>query len=98
MRSGDVLRVADVVREHANRGGDRVAIRHGERALSYGELDERSSRLARALLELGVRDGSRVAYLDRTAPELVELLFARARSERSRSRSTGVSRCRSSVV
>jgi long-chain acyl-CoA synthetase len=76
MLSGDDLRVADVVREHAERRGDQVAIRHGERALSYAELDERSSRLARALRELGVRDGSRVAYLDRTAPELVELLFA----------------------
>jgi acyl-CoA synthetase (AMP-forming)/AMP-acid ligase II len=76
MRSGDDLRVADVVREHALRRGDTVALRHGDRALTYAMLDERSNRLSRALLELGVRDGSRVAYLDRTAPELVELLFA----------------------
>jgi len=53
-----------------------AGVSHGKRALSYAELDERSSCLARALLELGVRYGSRVAYLDRTAPELVELLFA----------------------
>jgi long-chain acyl-CoA synthetase len=76
MRSGDDLRVADVVREHAARRGEVVALRHGDRALTYAALDERSNRLAQALLELGVGDGSRVAYLDRTAPELVELLFA----------------------
>ena len=40
------------------------------------ELDERSNRLAQALLAAGVGKGSRVAYLDRTAPEVVELLFA----------------------
>jgi long-chain acyl-CoA synthetase len=76
VRSGRDLRVADVVREHAAQRGDRVAIRHGDRALTYAELDERSSRLAQALLAGGVSDGSRVAYLDRTAPEVVELLFA----------------------
>ena len=76
MLSGDDLRVADVVREHAARRGDTIAVRHGSRTLTYTALDERSNRLARALLELGVREGSRVAYLDRTAPELLDLLFA----------------------
>ena len=76
MESGDKLRVADVVREAASTRGDHVAIRHRERELTYAELDERSSRLAQALLAAGVREGSRVAYLDRTAPEIVELLFA----------------------
>ena len=76
MRPGDDLRVADVVREHAANRGDTIAIRHGARTLTYAALDERSNRLARGLLDLGARDGSRIAYLDRTAPELVELLFA----------------------
>ena len=40
------------------------------------ELDERSNRLAQALLAAGVGPGTRVAHLDRTAPEVVELLFA----------------------
>jgi acyl-CoA synthetase (AMP-forming)/AMP-acid ligase II len=73
---GSDLRVADVVRTLADRRGDRVAIQHGERTVTYGEFDERSSRLAQALLATGVRKGSRVAYLDRTAPEVIELLFA----------------------
>jgi long-chain acyl-CoA synthetase len=79
VRRGDELRVADVVREHAAERGDRVALRHGDRALTYAELDERSSRLARALLAAGVGEGGRVAYLDRTAPEVVELLLAVAK-------------------
>jgi long-chain acyl-CoA synthetase len=73
---GSDLRVADVVRTLAERRGDRVAIRHGDRTVTYRELDRRSNRLARALLATGVRRGSRVAYLDRTAPEVIELLFA----------------------
>ncbi len=76
MKLGDELRVADVVREHAAARPDHVAVRHRDRELTYAELDDRSNRLARALLDTGVRAGSRVAYLDRTAPEIVELLFA----------------------
>ena len=76
---GDELRVADVVRQFATERGDRVAIRHRDRELTYGELDERSNRLAQALLGSGARAGSRIAYLDRTAPEVVELLFAAAK-------------------
>jgi long-chain acyl-CoA synthetase len=70
------VRVADVIRRHAAQRPEAVALRHGERELSYAELDERSSRLAQALLARGVGAGTRVAYLDRSSPEVVELLFA----------------------
>jgi long-chain acyl-CoA synthetase len=76
VQRGDRLRVADVVRTYASTLGDHVALRHHDRELTYAELDERSNRLARALLNIGVGEESRVAYLDRTAPEVVELLFA----------------------
>jgi len=68
--------VADVVRRAAARRGDHVALRSEAGALSYAELDERSSRLAQALRGAGVVRGSRVAHLARTGPEVVELLFA----------------------
>src|SRR5262249_57388563 len=48
----------------------------GSRTVTYSALDDRSNRLAQALLSAGVRAGDRVAHLDRTAPEVVELLFA----------------------
>ncbi len=76
MALGDELRVADVIRRQARERPEVVAIRHGRRALTYRELDERSNRLAQALLAAGVRPGSRVAHLDRTGPEVIELLFA----------------------
>ena len=76
---GDELRVADVLRHQARERRGRVAIKHGSRSLTFAELDERSSRLAQALLAAGVGPGSRVAHLDRTAPEVVELLFAAAK-------------------
>jgi long-chain acyl-CoA synthetase len=72
----ETLRVADVVRGHARSRPDVIAIRCGPRSLTYAELDDRSNRLAQALLEAGVQPGDRVAHLDRTAPEIVELLFA----------------------
>src|SRR5215217_3746753 len=72
----DELRVADVIREMAAARPEAVAIRHGDRALTYGELDERSNRLAQALSAAGARRGSRIAHLDRSSPEVVELLAA----------------------
>jgi long-chain acyl-CoA synthetase len=79
MLRGNAFRVADVVRVHAAERGDVVALRHGERELTYAELDERTSRLAQAMLAAGAGPGARVAYLDRTAPEAVELLLAAAK-------------------
>jgi long-chain acyl-CoA synthetase len=76
---GSQFRVADVVRVHAAQRGDAVALRHGERSLTYAELDERTNRLAQAMLAAGAGAGARVAYLDRTAPEAVELLLAAAK-------------------
>ncbi len=71
------VRVADVIRRHAAQRPEAVALRlAAERELTYGELDERSNRIARALLARGVGAGTRVAYLDRSSPEVVELLFA----------------------
>ena len=76
MPLGDELRVADVVRRVAAERGDVVAVRQGPRTLTYAELDERSNRLAQALRARGIGPGVRVAHLDRTGPEVVELLFA----------------------
>ena len=45
---GAELRVADVVRRAAAERGGAVALRHGARAITYRELDERTNRLAQA--------------------------------------------------
>jgi long-chain acyl-CoA synthetase len=70
------MRVGDVIRRHAAERPEVVALRHAGLELRYGDLDERSNRLGQALLASGVGAGTRVAYLDRSSPEIVELLFA----------------------
>ena len=70
------VRVADIVRRWAHARPGVIALRHGDRSLTYAELNERSNRLAQALLGDGVADGDRVGYLGRSAPEVIELLFA----------------------
>jgi long-chain acyl-CoA synthetase len=76
MEASADVRVADVVRRTARERPEVVALRHGERELTYGQLDARSSQLAHALLGHGIGEGARVAYLGRSAPEVIELLCA----------------------
>jgi fatty-acyl-CoA synthase len=54
----------------------RLAIVHGNRSLTYGEVSARVTRLANALRSLGVRRGDRVAYIGPNHPALAETLFA----------------------
>jgi long-chain acyl-CoA synthetase len=79
MEASAGVRVADVVRRFAVERPAHVALRHGARELTYAQLDERSNRLTQALLAGGVGEGSRVAYLGGSAPEVIELLFAVAK-------------------
>ncbi|NLE82543.1 MAG: amino acid adenylation domain-containing protein [Rhodococcus sp.] len=57
----------------AARNSDAPALIDGDRVVSYGELDERSNRLARLLLGLGVRRGAVVAL---GMPRSVEFVLA----------------------
>jgi fatty-acyl-CoA synthase len=60
----------------ARRAPERVALRYRQRAITYGEVCERSTRLAHALAGLGVGKGARVAYLGHNHPAFVESMFA----------------------
>ena len=57
----------------------RPALTYEDRCLTYGDLDARSSRVARALLHDGVQPGDRVAILDKNTPEFFELQFGAAK-------------------
>jgi long-chain acyl-CoA synthetase len=71
--------VAGIIREQAALRGDKVAIVYGDRRITYRELEERSSRVARALLDAGVEPQDHVAFLDMNGPEYFEVLFGCAK-------------------
>jgi fatty-acyl-CoA synthase len=54
---------------------EKVAVRYGERSLTYRELAAEATRLAQALRAAGVRPGDRVAYLLPNVPEMVVAHF-----------------------
>ncbi|MFJ7077148.1 long-chain fatty acid--CoA ligase [Streptomyces sp. NPDC098781] len=54
----------------------RTALIHGDTTCTYGRLHERTTRLAHALRERGVRRGDRIAYLGPNHPSYLETLFA----------------------
>jgi amino acid adenylation domain-containing protein len=61
--------------EHVRRTPELVAAEFGDKALSYGELNERANRLANYLRELGVKPEDRVGIcLERGLEMLVALL------------------------
>ncbi|KOV83862.1 long-chain fatty acid--CoA ligase [Nocardia sp. NRRL S-836] len=54
----------------------REALTYNGISTTYGELADRTTRLARALAELGVHRGDRVAYLGPNHPSFAETMFA----------------------
>lgn len=61
------------LRRAARYWGERPAVLYRDRCLTYRQLDERSTRLANALLGLGFRQGDRIAIQSRNCTELVEI-------------------------
>ena len=67
--------VHTLVEEQARRVPHRVAVQHGGRSLSYGELDGRANRIAHALRAKGVRRGALIGlHLERDADMLAAML------------------------
>ncbi|MBW8740967.1 MAG: o-succinylbenzoate--CoA ligase [Streptomyces turgidiscabies] len=60
----------------ARKTPQRTALIHGDTAISYAQLYERTTRLAHALRDRGVRRGDRIAYLGPNHPTYLETLFA----------------------
>ncbi len=73
--------LGSLVRSNALRDPDRVAVKVVDgAALTYGELDQRSSRLANALLGLGLEPGERVGAWMEDVVEYVEAYVAVAKA------------------
>lgn len=67
--------ISHVAREY----GDATLAVHGDRRLTYGEVGERSARLARGLLASGARKGTRVGLLAPNRPDWIVCWLGAAR-------------------
>lgn len=74
------LNMANGVREFGHATPRAVAVREGDAELTFGALDERSSRLATALLDRGLRPGDPVALLSTNSTEYFEVATALAKA------------------
>ena len=63
--------IHEVFEEQVRRSPQAIAVVFGERELSYGELDDRSSKLAGYLSSLGVGPGERVAICMEPSVEMI---------------------------
>ena len=73
--------VSSIVRRNADLWPDRDAVvEPGRQTQSWGALEERTNRLARALRDLGVGHGDRLGVLAPNCAEHLELFFAEAKS------------------
>jgi acyl-CoA synthetase (AMP-forming)/AMP-acid ligase II len=63
MPQPDIATIADVVRVHAAKRPDAIALVVGERIITFADLDARSSQAAQAFRAAGVGSGDRVAFV-----------------------------------
>ncbi|AYF78852.1 long-chain-fatty-acid--CoA ligase [Nocardia yunnanensis] len=70
--------VADLARHHPDPAA--IAVRCGDRALTYDELDRAADRFAAALRAAGLRPGARVAYLGLESVDYYATLLGCARA------------------
>jgi long-chain acyl-CoA synthetase len=67
------------LRNSAKQYGDTVAIRFGEMAIAYQQLDAQVDQFAAGLIQLGLKHGSRVALLLGNSPQFIIAYYAIAR-------------------
>jgi long-chain acyl-CoA synthetase len=74
-----ITSISDLARVHGANRRDHVALRAGDRVITYGDLDERTNRVGNALLAEGVEQQDRVAFLDKNGPEYFDVLIGGAK-------------------
>src|SRR3954453_23902587 len=72
----DLLTLGQMLAVHARLSPDRIGARDLDRAMTFGQWNERSCRLANALLGLGLSKGDRVAVLGYNCVEWMEIYAA----------------------
>lgn len=72
--------VFSVIKRNSELHRDRVAMICGEETITYGQLHERTNRLAKGLLQRGLARGDRIAVLAENSAEFVYLYAAAAKT------------------
>ncbi len=75
----EIETMADVPRYHARVRPKSIAMIDGERVSDYARFQERTAKVANALLGLGVKPGSRIAAIDQNSDRYFEILFGAAK-------------------
>ncbi len=74
------LNMANGIREFGHASPDRAAVVDGDRTFTFAAIDERSNRLASALLARGLEPGNAVAVLSGNRGEYIEIAAALAKA------------------
>lgn len=72
--------VGEILARNARKFPEKLALINEKGYITYRELNERSNRLANALLRLGLKKGERLGVLLHNCQEFVEVYFACAKS------------------
>lgn len=71
-----IITLADLPQVQARQFPDAKALIFKDNALTYSQLEQRSNKIANALLAVGIKPGSRVALLGKDSLKSYEILFA----------------------
>jgi long-chain acyl-CoA synthetase len=66
----------DLIRNQSEKAAEQIAIRFGDRNISYGAFYKKVDQFSRMLLGLGIQRGDRLGLMFPNRPEMLELYFA----------------------
>ena len=70
----------EFIRHWGDERGDRLAMREEDRFFTYAELEERTARVATALLAKGLKKGDRIAWIGKNSDIYFTLFYGAARA------------------
>src|SRR3546814_13538726 len=71
---------ADVFDAVAQRFPDQPALRHGDRQVTWAELDQRANSVATALVDAGLGHQAKVAQYQRNGPEYIQVPYTSSKA------------------
>lgn len=72
----EIVNLEGMIRAHGVERPDACMADYDGDRVTYGEMDERSNRIANAMIAEGIRKDSRIAFIDKNSIALFETLFA----------------------